>query len=119
MTDNTNERVKRIEITETVEATETPATKISAPDLKTDRDELKEASQQFLRTLVRTGVHLATKPVYMLPTEPRTHFMIAGREFTRGLTLLAHELTDALDKKVNGEKEDGEKESKSPGSISL
>jgi hypothetical protein len=111
MDETTNERVEQ------VEATETPPNQISASDLKTDRDELMEVSQQFLRTLMRTGVHLATKPVYMLPKESRTHFVLAGREFSRGLSLLAHELTDALDKRVNGGKGNGEKMSGSPGSM--
>lgn len=102
---------------EQTQATETTATNISVPDLKSDRDELMVASQQLLRTLVRTGVHLATKPVYMLPQEPREHFVNAGREFSRGLTLLAQELTETLDKTTHERKENGEKASECPDSL--
>jgi hypothetical protein len=64
------------------------------------RDELKEASQQFFNTLFRVGVRLALVPVYLLPDEPREHFVNAAREFTRGFTTLAHELADDVDKIV-------------------
>ena len=64
------------------------------------RDELKEASQQFFNTLFRVGVRLALAPVYLLPEEPREHFVSAAREFTRGFTTLAHELADDVDKIV-------------------
>jgi hypothetical protein len=47
------------------------------------------------------GVHLALAPVYLLPEEPREHFVRAGREFTRGFTTLAHELADDVDKIVD------------------
>ena len=77
---------------------ETPGTETPTPDGKTDRDELREASQQFIRTLLRAGVHLAMTPVSLLPEEPREHFVSAGREFTRGLATFAHELADTLDK---------------------
>jgi hypothetical protein len=83
---------------EQTETTETPGTETPTPDKKSDRDELKEASQQFFRTLFRTGVHLAMTPVYMLPEEPREHFVSAGREFTRGLATLARELADDFEK---------------------
>ena len=55
------------------------------------RDKLKEASQQFFNTLFRVGVRLALAPVYLLPEDPREHFVSAAREFTRGFTTLAHE----------------------------
>ncbi len=61
------------------------------------RDELREDSQQFFRTFFRMGVRLALAPVYLLPEEPRDHFVNAGHEFTRGFTSLAHELVDAVD----------------------
>lgn len=76
-----------------------------APDMKSDRDELMEVSQQFFRTLFRTGVHLAMTPVTMLPEEPREHFVTAGREFTRGLATLAQELAGVFDKMVDEVKE--------------
>ncbi len=81
------------------EQTQTPESEApETPDYKTDRDELREASQQFFRTLFRAGVHLAMAPVYMLPEEPRDHFVTAGREITRGLATLAHELADDFEK---------------------
>jgi hypothetical protein len=76
------------------------------PDEKSDRDKLKEASQQFFRTLFQAGAHLAMTPVKMLPEEPREHFVSAGREFTRGLATLAHELADNFDRLVDESKED-------------
>lgn len=79
-------------------------------DYRSDREELKEASQQFFRTLFRTGVHLAMAPVYMLPEEPRDHFITAGREITRGLATLAHELADDFEKAVDQMREEVEKE---------
>lgn len=96
---------------EQAQATETPGTETPAPDQKSDRDEFNEASRQFLRTLFRTGIQLAIMPVFMLPEEPREHFVNAGREFTRGLATLAHELADVFDKTVNEVKEDVEKAS--------
>ena len=80
------------------------------PNYKYDRDELMQASQQFFRTLFRAGVHLAMSPVNILPPEPREHFLSAGREFTRGLATLAHELADDLDKFVDEVREEREKD---------
>ena len=77
---------------EQTHSAEGPGTETPTPDEKSDRDELKEASQQFFRTLFQAGVHLAMTPVKMLPEEPREHFVSAAREFTRGFTTLAHEL---------------------------
>jgi hypothetical protein len=89
----------------------TEETQTPPPDEKSDRDALKEASQEFLRTLFRSGIQLAKTPVNMLPEEPREHFMSAGREFTRGLAIFAHELADNFDKIVDELKEDvGKKE---------
>ena len=90
-----------MEDTTNMQAEQTPI-----PEEKTDRDELKEASQQFFRTLFRAVVHLAMTPVSMLPEEPREHFVSAGREFTRGLATFAHELADNFDKIVDEGKED-------------
>jgi hypothetical protein len=39
--------------------------------------------------------------VYLLPEEPREHFVSAAREFTRGFTTLAHELADDVDEIVD------------------
>jgi hypothetical protein len=60
------------------------------PDFKTDRDEVRHASEQFFRSLFRAGVHVAMAPMYVLPEESREHFFTAGREFTRGLSSLIH-----------------------------
>jgi hypothetical protein len=87
------------------------STSSGGPDFKSDRDELKEASQQFFRALFRTGVHVAMTPMYMLPEEPREHFITAGREITRGLSTLAHELADDFEKAVDQMREDVEKDS--------
>ena len=75
------------------------------PDFKTDRDEVRHASEQFFRTLFRAGVHAALAPVYVLPEESREHFFTAGREFTRGLSTLAQEIADDFDKLVSRENE--------------
>ena len=83
---------------------ETPETSARS-ELHTEREELVQATQQFVRSLFRTGVELALLPVNMLPPEPRQHFKAAGREFTRGLATLAHELADDFDKAVEEEKE--------------
>lgn len=83
---------------EQTHTTEMPGGQSPTPDERSDRDELKEASGHFLRTLLRAGVHLAMAPASLLPEEPREHFASAGNEFTRGLVSLAHELADTLDK---------------------
>ena len=85
----------------TQEQTEQIRTKTTTPGEQPFRDELKEASQQFFRTLLRMAVHLALTPVYLLPEEPREHFISTGREFTRGFTTLAQELADDVDKIVD------------------
>ena len=91
------------------QTTETPDVEASATDEKSNRDELMEASQQFFRALFRTGVHVAMTPVSMLPEESRQHFLSAGREFTRGLATIAHELSNAFDKMAEEVKEGVEK----------
>ena len=75
------------------------------PDFKSDRDEVRHASEQFFRTLFRAGVHVAMAPVYILPEESREHFFSAGREFTRGLSSLAQEIADDFDKLVKRDEE--------------
>jgi len=75
------------------------------PDYKSDRDEVRHASEQFFRSLFRAGVHVAMAPVYALPEESREHFFTAGREFTRGLSSLAQEIADDFDKLVTRENE--------------
>lgn len=85
------------EQTHTKASSDTESTK---PGEQLLRDELKEASQQFFNTLFRVGVRLALAPVYLLPEEPREHFVSAAREFTRGFTTLAHEFADNVDKFV-------------------
>jgi hypothetical protein len=76
-----------------------------APDFKSDRDEVRHASEQLFRSLFRAGVHVAMAPVYALPEESREHFFTAGREFTRGLSTLAQEIADDFDKLVSRENE--------------
>jgi hypothetical protein len=76
-----------------------------SPDYKSDRDEVRHASEQFFRSLFRAGVHAALAPVYVLPEESREHFFSAGREFTRGLSSLAQEIADDFDKLVSRENE--------------
>ena len=76
-----------------------------APDFKSDRDEVRQASEQLFRSLFRAGVHVAMAPVYALPEESREHFFTAGREFTRGLSSLAQEIADDFDKLVSRENE--------------
>jgi len=48
--------------------------------------------------------------MYIIPDESREHFMTAGREITRGLSTLAHELADDFDKIVDEVREDAEKD---------
>ncbi len=72
-----------------------------APDYRSDREEVRHASEQFFRSLFRAGVHVAMAPVYVLPEESREHFFAAGREFTRGLSSLAQEIADDFDKLVS------------------
>jgi hypothetical protein len=107
MADTSKTQAGQAQTTETP-ATETPATETPTPGEKSDRDELMEASQQFFRTLLRAGVHLAMTPVYMLPQEPQEHFVSAGREFTRGLATLAREMADDFEKMVDEVKKDVE-----------
>jgi len=76
------------------------------PDFKSDRDEVRHASEQFFRSLFRAGVHVAMAPVYILPEESREHFFTAGREFTRGLSSLAQEIADDFDKLVQRDEEE-------------
>lgn len=78
------------------------------PDYKSDRDEVRQASEQFFRSLFRAGIHVALAPVYALPEESREHFFAAGREITRGLSSLAQEIADDFDKLVTRENEAGE-----------
>ena len=76
------------------------------PDYKSDRDEVRNASEHFFRSLFRAGVHFAMAPVYILPEESREHFFTAGREFTRGLSSLAQEIADDFDKLVKRDEEE-------------
>ena len=87
------------------QAAETPGVEAPAAEEKTNFDELRQSSQQFFRSLFRTGVQVAMTPVTMLPDESRQHFLSAGREFTRGLATLAHELSNVFDKMAEETKE--------------
>ena len=87
------------------EAQEQTSQASGTPDFKSDRDEVRQASEQLFRSLFRAGVHVAMAPVYVLPEESREHFFTAGREFTRGLSSLAQEIADDFDKLVSSENE--------------
>jgi len=87
------------------EAQEQTSQASGTPDFKSDRDEVRQASEQLFRSLFRAGVHVAMAPVYALPEESREHFFTAGREFTRGLSSLAQEIADDFDKLVSRENE--------------
>ncbi len=86
---------------EQVQKIETPGTEKTTSGEQSLGNELREDSQQFFRTFFRAGVRLALAPVYLLPKEPRDHFVSAGREFTHGFTSLAHELVETVDKLVD------------------
>ena len=62
-----------------------------------ERKELQQATQHLIRSMFRTGVRLALLPINRLPPKPQQHFQAAGREFTRGLATLIHELADGLE----------------------
>ena len=62
-----------------------------------ERKELQQATRHFIRSMFRTGVSVALLPVNRLPRKPQQHFQAAGREFTRGLATLIHELADGLE----------------------
>src|SRR5437870_3879016 len=62
-----------------------------------EREELQQATERFMRSMLRTGVSLALLPVSWLPPQPQQHFQSAGREFTMGLATLVHELADGLE----------------------
>jgi hypothetical protein len=96
--------------TEQIHTIKRPDTETTTPDEQALRDELKEASQQFFSTLFRVGVRLALMPVALLPKEPREHFMSAGREFTHGLTSLAHELANSVDEFIEKVEKDLDKD---------
>ena len=95
---------------EQTQTTEAPGVEAPASGEKSNRDELMETSQQFFRALFRTGAHAAMTPVSMLPEESRQHFLSAGREFTRGLATLAHELSNVFDKIAQEAKGDVKKD---------
>ena len=65
--------------------------------LHAEREELRQATGHFIRSLFRAGVSLALLPINRLPPRPRQHFHTAGREFTRGLARLVHEFGDGLE----------------------
>lgn len=80
------------------------------PDFDAGREELMQATQQFARSLFRTGVQLALVPVNMLPPEPRQHFKAAGREFTRGFATLVRAVADDVERIVEETREEVERE---------
>lgn len=70
------------------------------PNRNTERGELQQATQRFIRSLFRTGVNVALLPVKRLPPEPQQHFQAAGREFTRGWATLVREFADRLEERA-------------------
>ena len=89
-----------------------------ARSMHTEREELRQATGHFIRSIFRAGVSLAFLPIHRLPPRPRQHFQAAGREFTLGLARLVHELGDGLEERAKdaststnfGEGPDGELE---------
>ncbi|HEY6541102.1 MAG TPA: hypothetical protein VIZ18_09200 [Ktedonobacteraceae bacterium] len=109
MADPTKKQAEQTQATETP-IFDIPTVEAPASEEKTNFDELRESSQQFFRSLVRAGVQVAMTPVSMLPQEPRQHFLSAGREFTRGLATLAHEVSNVFDRMAEEVKENAEEE---------
>src|SRR5690242_14714243 len=68
-----------------------------ARSMHSEREELRQATGHFIRSIFRAGVSLALLPINRLPPRPRQHFHTAGREFTRGLAKLVHEFGDGLE----------------------
>ena len=62
-----------------------------------EREELQRATKRFIRSVFRTGISVAFLPVNRLPRKPQQHFHAAGREFTRGLATLVHELANGIE----------------------
>ena len=62
-----------------------------------EREDLQQAAQRFMRSMFRTGVSFALLPVSRLPQKPQQHFQAAGREFTRGVATLVHELANGIE----------------------
>ena len=65
--------------------------------LDAEREELQQATKRFIRSVFRTGVSVAFLPINSLPRKPQQHFHAAGREFTRGLATLVHELANGIE----------------------
>ncbi len=68
-----------------------------ARSMHAEREELRQATGHFIRSIFRAGVSLALLPINRLPAGPRQHFHTAGREVTRGLAKLVHEFGDGLE----------------------
>jgi hypothetical protein len=67
-----------------------------------EREELKEATRRFFRSLVRTGKSAPLTPITRIPQKPRQHFLAAGAEFTRGWAALIREVADGIDRFAAG-----------------
>ncbi|MGC9335934.1 MAG: hypothetical protein ACP5JJ_17445 [Anaerolineae bacterium] len=70
-----------------------------------ERGELEESTRGFISHLFEAGVSLARIPMSFVPKEPRSHLEEASREAVRGLTALAREVTDSLDRIAEPPKE--------------
>jgi hypothetical protein len=65
--------------------------------MNAEREELRQATRRFMRSVFRNGVSLAFLPVNRLPRKPRQHFHAAGREFAHGWAALIHGLADGIE----------------------
>jgi hypothetical protein len=67
-----------------------------------EREDLRLATQHFIRSMFRTGVSFALLPVKRLPHKSQQHFHAAGREFTQGVATLVHELANGIEEIAKG-----------------
>lgn len=73
-----------------------------------EREELRQATRHFMRSMLRAGVSVVLLPINRLPREPRQHFQAAGREFTHGVAKLVHELANGLEESASTSTHHGE-----------
>ena len=75
-----------------------------ASNAGSEREEISQAAQAFVNSLIQAGTDFVKIPVKMLPQESREHFLAAGRELSQGWSKLAGRFADELDKMVNEER---------------
>jgi hypothetical protein len=61
-----------------------------------EREELQQATQHFVRSMVRFGIRLAFSSANRLPRGPRRRVQAAGGEITRNLAAFMHTLAEDL-----------------------